>query len=126
MNGRTVLLLITGLLLVPVVGVIAASPDELFNVGVSLQYQGRYTEAIELFDQVVVADPEFAAAWCYRGKALAGLLQYDEALESLDKALEINPDYSLAWSSKAEILLGMKRFAEAAWARSKVAALGPL
>jgi tetratricopeptide (TPR) repeat protein len=60
-----------------------------FQQGIGLYLQGRYRRAIDRFNQVLMTDPESAAAYHNRGLCLANLRQDDGAVLSLLKAADL-------------------------------------
>jgi len=61
-----------------------------------LGVQGRYDSALDVYDTLIEADPEFAAALAYRGQTLERLERFDEAAESMSRAVELEPE-RFAW-----------------------------
>jgi tetratricopeptide (TPR) repeat protein len=77
------------LLCVPVVaesaGVLAIQADELVD-------QGKYEEALVLYDQALSLEPtRLPLAWTGKGVALSRLGRYEEAITALDTAISLNP-----------------------------------
>ncbi|MGO9386477.1 MAG: tetratricopeptide repeat protein [Methanobacterium sp.] len=75
-------------------------------MGVSLGLMGKFTEAVNCFNQALKIDDENDDAWNNKGTALFNLSKYSEALECFNKALELNPENSKAWAGKGSV----KRF----------------
>jgi len=48
-------------------------------------------EAVQLLGEALAKDPDFAAAWAYRGLAHSELDKRDEAFEDLTKAIRLDP-----------------------------------
>jgi len=57
---------------------------------------GKYDKALEVYDGLLEADPEFAAGLAYRGQTLHRLGRLDKAAENLYRALELEPE-RFAW-----------------------------
>jgi tetratricopeptide (TPR) repeat protein len=67
------------------------NPDatDRFQQGIGQYLGGHYRQAIDCFNQVLVSDPELAAAYHNRGLCLANLRQDDGAVLSLLKAADL-------------------------------------
>ena len=74
-----------------------------------LDRQGRFDEALGIFDKVLQLQPESAEAYSLRGITLAKLGQLEMALASLDKALQLRPDYADAHYGRAVTLYMLGR-----------------
>jgi tetratricopeptide (TPR) repeat protein len=77
----------------------------LYNHACELQRRQELQGAIAAYDQALMLDTNFAAAYSNRGAALTALNRCDDALESLDRAIDLNPDYAEAHFCKAVALL---------------------
>jgi len=75
---------------------VAETTAELTTKGIALYDDGHYDEALDLFEQVLETESDFAYAWYNKGNALYHLKEYKEAIEAYKKALEIDPEYSYA------------------------------
>ena len=71
------------------------SMEEWYNLGVSLQKDGKYAEAAEAFDEVVRINPKFAMAWYNKYVALRNLGRNREAEAALSEAGNLSYDASL-------------------------------
>jgi len=65
--------------------------QEIMKKGISFLDDGRYEEALDCFEKILVSNPDNPDIWNKKGIALRSLGRYDEAIESFNKALEINP-----------------------------------
>lgn len=65
--------------------------QELLKKGMSFLDDGKYEEALDCFEKILVSNPDNPDIWNKKGVALRSLGRYDEAIESFNKALEINP-----------------------------------
>lgn len=54
--------------------------------------RGKYDKALVILDQILIAQPKFAAAHINRGIALAGLQRNADALAALETGLKLRPD----------------------------------
>jgi len=65
--------------------------QEIMKKGMSFLDDGKYEEALDCFEKILVSNPDNPDIWNKKGIALRSLGRYDEAIESFNKALEINP-----------------------------------
>jgi tetratricopeptide (TPR) repeat protein len=79
--------------------------DRQFQIGIDLIQQNRIASAIEQFNGVIAAKPEFAEGWNKRGDAYLHLGDYDHALADYEHALELNPYHFGVLQSCGEIWL---------------------
>ena len=74
----------------------SATPVErataLNNLGVVLNEEGQFGEAVEVFKEGLAIDPKNVIATYAMAQALVNLKRYDEAIEMARKAIELNPD----------------------------------
>ncbi len=88
-------------------GVMTLQADELVD-------QGKYEEALVLYDQALTLEPtRLPLAWTGKGVALNRLGRYEEAVTAFDTAIALNPSYTKAWYEKGDALYGLKRYDEA-------------
>lgn len=71
------------------------SMQEWYNLGISMQKEGKYAEAAEAFNEVVRIDPKFAMAWYNKYVALRELGMNSEADAALSEAKNLSYDASL-------------------------------
>jgi tetratricopeptide (TPR) repeat protein len=90
-----------------------------------LAQQGRYDEAIEVFDEVLATQPDNAEALAYRGwtQYLSG--DAPGAVETLTAAIEADPEYPDAFAFLAVILSRAGAPAEALNALDRFESLDP-
>jgi len=67
-----------------------------FGLAQKLAARGKDEQAIEIYDELLEIDPEFAAGLAYRGQTLHHTGQLDEAAASLCRAIELEPE-RFAW-----------------------------
>ena len=53
--------------------------------------EGRYEEALSIFEQALLLDGNNPDVWNYKGAALRSMGRYNEANECFDRALKIDP-----------------------------------
>jgi len=96
---------------------------EWYSDGNDAYMQGKYEDAVALYDRAVMLDPAFEAAYLNRGAALGKLGRNEEALESFDKVIALNPASTTTYISKGRILIAMKRYDDALASLDKALAL---
>ena len=75
------------------------TPDNFFahyNLGIALPPQGRASEAIAQYSDVLRLNPYYAEAYNGLGVVLAGEEKFSEAVAQYDEALRLRPDYAQA------------------------------
>lgn len=108
---------------------LAVKPDDTWALSFKanlLLKLGRYSESIDSFDELILADP--ANAQAYNDKALVlsgGMRQYDEALASFEQAIAINPNNANYWYNKGIILEDMDNSSGALQSYRQATALNP-
>ncbi len=65
--------------------------QNMMKKGISFLEDGKYEEALDCFEKILVSNPNDPNIWNKKGVALRSLGRYDEAIESFNKALEISP-----------------------------------
>lgn len=65
--------------------------QELVKKGQSLMNDGRYDEALGLFEQALLLNQDDPDLWNSKGIVLRSLGRYEEAMECFNKSLEIDP-----------------------------------
>lgn len=81
------------------------SPEELKEMGNEEYKQGRYAEALGLYDRAIVMDPKKAAYWSNKAAALTGLGQLLEAVTECKEAVRIDSSYHRAHHRLANLYL---------------------
>jgi tetratricopeptide (TPR) repeat protein len=76
-------------------------------------HAGRYREAMEIFDQAVVADPNDTQARYYRAVTRARLGDYATAIDDLRAVLELDPNFEEAALNLGVALVQTERYDEA-------------
>src|SRR5260221_4892561 len=103
----------------------ADSLADLIGRGRALNAQGKYAEALPLFQRALERDPRSVDAWLTAGYTLGNMGRYAEALVALDRALALNPNSARAWSNKGAALNGRRRDEEELAAYDRALALDP-
>jgi tetratricopeptide (TPR) repeat protein len=102
-----------------------ASAWKKFADGILAGLREDLEGALNLFEEAIVIDPEFAYPWYGKGCALGAQKRYDEALAAFEKASTLDPEYAYPWNGKGNVLREQKRYDEALAAYEKALALDP-
>jgi tetratricopeptide (TPR) repeat protein len=92
------------------IGSNVSDPADLYNEGTSLYYQGKYKEAIYVYDNLTKLDPGNVDAWYNEGLALESIGEYDSAIAAFDETINLNPKYIKAYYGKGLIFMHMNRY----------------
>jgi tetratricopeptide (TPR) repeat protein len=84
---------------------------------------GRYDEALQDCERLVVIKPDHAAGWINRATALQCLGRLDESLKSFDKAVMLKPDSIVAWTNRGNTLQQLGRLDDAVASYDKALAV---
>ncbi|HBA89483.1 MAG TPA: hypothetical protein DCZ75_16300 [Geobacter sp.] len=99
--------------------------DDWFEMGVALNGEGRYREAVEAFNRSISIAPDNPLSWLNLGTAQALSGDYTRAIESLKKSVRLDPKLALAFSNLGEVCFRADRFEEAAQAYSILLSFWP-
>jgi tetratricopeptide (TPR) repeat protein len=102
------------------------NPDELEERGRRALRQGRYSDALATFEEILTQDSQSTAANFRKGMALAGLLDYSGAVAAFERAVEIDPGFGAAWRQLVVLYPQIGRAADARDAFLRVRQLGDL
>jgi hypothetical protein len=100
---------------------------DLFQIGLDLCDQGKYTEALPVYQQITRNNPDYAMGWMGLGWSLHYTERYSEAVPAYLKALDLGamtPNKIMmelarcyaAWGKKEDALLWLERSVQAGWA----------
>ncbi|XP_072953053.1 inactive TPR repeat-containing thioredoxin TTL3-like [Typha angustifolia] len=81
------------------------NPEELKEMGNEEYKQGRFAEALALYDRAIVMDPEKASYWSNKAAALTGMGRFLEAVGECKEAVRIDPFYYRAHHRLATLYL---------------------
>ncbi len=99
--------------------------NALFAQAIDHHTQGRLADALALYDVIIRAAPNLAAAHCNRGVALQSLGRFDEAIRSYDRAIRIQPGIAEAYNNRGNALHESDRSAAALQSYDEALALKP-
>jgi len=80
------------------------SPHFLYTMGLMLENQHRYQEAIDAFTEASKRDPAYAEPLMHRGYRYLALGELGRAAADFEAALAVRPGYTWAVHGKAEVL----------------------
>ena len=114
-SNRYILLFLIILGIFPIQG-FGQTADEYYNMGVEKYNNGRYTEAIKLYDLAILVDPNNSSYYINRGVAKGALNNKIGAMDDYNKAIKINKptvNIYLAYYDRANIKYENKNYNEA-------------
>lgn len=68
--------------------------------GVALVVEGKYNEAIEVFNKAIQLNPNDAVAYNNRGAAYGQIGNYKQQIEDCNKALQLDPKDAVAYNNR--------------------------
>ncbi|XP_042395678.1 TPR repeat-containing thioredoxin TTL1-like [Zingiber officinale] len=80
-------------------------PEELKEMGNEEYKNGRYAEAVALYDRAIVMDPHKASYWSNKAAALMAMGQLLKAVAECKEAVRIDPSYGRAHRRLATLYL---------------------
>ena len=95
------------------------------KIGDSLEYLGRYEEAVEAYREAIRLDPEIAVPHSDLGNSLSHLGRYEEAVEAYREAIRLDPEDAFAHYGLAMSLSDLDRHEEAVEAYREAIRLDP-
>lgn len=103
----------------------SVSSNMWLSLGVSLQEESRYEEAIVAYERVIESDPANFKAWFNKGKAFEFIGKYEDAYMSYVKVTEIDPDLKYCWYEIARILRHLNKYEEEIFVYDKLLDIDP-
>jgi tetratricopeptide (TPR) repeat protein len=99
--------------------------QNLLDEASDLYRTGQYQEALTLYLQALVQDPDDPRVHCGLGEVLEILARPGEALVAFDQALRLDPNFVWAHFGRGGVLQGLRRYEEAAAAFARAEELHP-
>ena len=96
------------------IGVTPASMAAVLTVGYSLYEQGRFDDALALFEGVALLDPENPYSHAMLGAIHQMQKQFEPALECYSRAIELYPDEVNTLTNRGECHLSLGHLEQAA------------
>lgn len=87
--------------------------NNLLQRGENLVSSERYSEALRIYDSLLVLDPKNDEAWWGTGVSLRHLSRYQESLAAFEQALKVNPNNPKTWNSKGVALFELEQYEDA-------------
>ncbi len=106
----------------------AIMPDLLvsqFNLGVGLQMNHKYTEALEAYMRADSIQPSHPKVWCNLGSVFFLMEDYSRSEAALRTTVLLRPDYARAWDNLGAALGAQNKLDEAVEACNRALALQP-
>ena len=94
-------------------------------LGASAQKLGKFDEAIDAYQKVILLKPDLAEVYSNMGVALKEQGKFDKAIEAHQEALSINPNYAEAYSNIGNTFKNQGKFDDAIEAYQKALSLKP-
>jgi tetratricopeptide (TPR) repeat protein len=89
------------------------SLDFRLSRGIAQVNEGRYDQAISIFDQILRETPTYPEALIGRGTAYAFQRELDSAISDFTKAIQSNPSAGEAWKRRGQARAALGEFTEA-------------
>ncbi|ESW27855.1 hypothetical protein PHAVU_003G238000 [Phaseolus vulgaris] len=89
------------------------SVDFRLSRGIAEVNEGKYVNAISIFDQILKKDPAYPEALIGRGTAYAFQRELDAAIVDFTKAIQFNPLAGEAWKRRGQARAALGEFVEA-------------
>ncbi|CAN6180840.1 unnamed protein product [Urochloa humidicola] len=89
------------------------SLDFRLSRGIAQVNEGRYDQAISIFDQILRETPTYPEALIGRGTAYAFQRELDSAISDFTKAIQSNPSAGEAWKRRGQARAALGEFKEA-------------
>lgn len=100
--------------------------EQLQERGDTYLHIARYSEAVNEYERAIAADPENAAAYLGKGRALAAQGETEDALKAFEEAVELKSDYEEAHTEAVHLLVEEGREEEALEMAHSFATADPL
>jgi len=96
--------------------------EELFYEGTDLHGEGRYEDAIAIFDRCLEMDPDYSDAVLGKAMSCLALDRFDEAITYAKRLVELSPDDVMAHTNLSVVYqrAGMVPEAESAGAKARM------
>lgn len=81
-----------------------ADAQQQLSRGWQIHQQGQHAAAEKIYREVLVAQPNSPAAWCYLGIVLHDQKRYAEAVEVYERSLKLQPEFPIALNNLGNTL----------------------
>jgi tetratricopeptide (TPR) repeat protein len=96
-----------------------------FDQGVQFYQQGKFDEAIEAFEHLMTAKPDFAEGYYNLGMSYMRKGETERAIEVMEKAIELKPDFVEAYFGLGEAYIAKGEEEQATEIFKKAVAINP-
>ena len=86
---------------------------EKMEFGTELIQHGDYYYALRVFNNIIIADPQWAEAWNKRATIYFLMNEFTNSLDDIDKVLSIEPRHFGALSGQARIFIKLQKYEQA-------------
>ncbi len=86
---------------------------------------GNYERAINVYTEILEAEPNYQDAWFRRGNTYFNLRQYERAIADYDKAVELKPNDASAYNNRGVAYENLKQYERAIADYTKAVELNP-
>ncbi len=100
-------------------------PEFYLTLGVILQEGKRYEEALALYQQLIVKQPEFSEVYVHQGVVLSILGRFEDAARAFQETIRRVPGHAQAQGNLGIALCHLKRYEEALWLLRSAVARAP-
>ena len=101
------------------------NPAPLLNEADGLLDEGKYEEALKIYEQQIDINPGNVRALLGKGRALLGLRHLDTAFRTLDRVAEIEPENPWPWYYKGVAMMDIGRWGGAVQLLSTATSIRP-
>jgi Flp pilus assembly protein TadD len=95
-----------------------STPDQLYDQAVELRDSGNKPAAIELLNQAIAQNPDFAIGHGMLAKLYVDLGEAEKAIEHAKKVVELEPDDTFSYTALSVIYVRCGRIPEAEAAKA--------
>jgi tetratricopeptide (TPR) repeat protein len=99
---------------------------EKLELGTELMYEGSYSYALRVFDNIIRTDPGWSEAWNKRATLLFFMKNFEKSLEDIRVVLSIEPRHFGALSGQAQIYIELKEYEKAIKSLKKANQIHPV
>ena len=99
--------------------------DDYLKPGEKLFSEGKYNQALAIFEKAISLNSDLSEAWFSRGNVFVKLQRHAEALTSYDKAISLDSNKFEYWFNRGNVLVRMQSYTEALASYDKALSFKP-